>query len=287
MGSVTPAILERPSMRDTVDAFIDRGFAEMDIDAAILAEHVPIIRNGIRDMTDDPSIHHVFDEQILGQDEMGWDQEAGLIRRDDAENKFFFHYQSPPAGWPLADKECIQRFLPFIDSCATLTEKARTLAHNVARALDAHPRTSQYRHNLAKTLDGARTVTRVLRYLPLQGDRAANADAYAHMDRTFMTVHWWASAEGLLMFDREGVGHRVAEKDWGRVAIFPGKKFFGLTNGVLGMNGVHGVRDSRVERTEDRVAIVTFVHAKLSPEVVECIRNNRQAFKDAEERCAL
>jgi isopenicillin N synthase-like dioxygenase len=286
MGSDT-AVLERPSLRAVADGILARGFAEMDIDTSILAEHLPVIKRGMREMTDDPSVHDVFAQQILGQDEMGWDQEAGLVLRNDKERKFFFHYQSPPAQWPFPDQECVERFSPFLESCAVLTAKARSIVRDVARELDAHPRLSAHRYTLARALEGGRTLTRVLRYLPREGERAHNADAYAHLDRSFMTIHWWASAEGLLMFDREGVGHRVAEGAWDRIAIFPGKKFFGLTDGVQGMSGIHGVRDSRTERTEDRIAVVTFVHADLSPAAVELIHNNRQAFKDAEERCAL
>lgn len=285
MGSET-TVRERPALRSVADSILARGFAEMDIDASILAQHMPVIKNGMRDMTDDTSVHDVFTEQILGQDEMGWNQEAGLIRRDDKERKFFFHYQSPPAEWPFPDEKCIKRFSPFLESSAVLTARARSLVRQVASALDTHPHCTS-RHNLAATLDGARAVTRILRYLPLEGERMGNADAYAHLDRAFMTVHWWASVEGLMMFDREGVGHRIAETAWDRIAIFPGKKFFGLTHGMFGMSGIHGVRDSRSERTDDRIAIVTFVHANLTPKAVDLMTSSRQAFKDAEERCAL
>ncbi len=287
MGLMKTDVLDRPGLREAADAIIAKGFAEMDVEANILAEHIPIITHGMRAMTDDTSVHEVFAQQILGQDEMGWDQEAGLILRDDEERKFFFHYQSPPAEWPFPSQECAERFSPFLESCAILTTKARMLAYDTARKLDAHPRLSRHRYNLASTIENARAVTRVLRYLPLEGSRSQNADAYAHMDRSFMTIHWWASAEGLVMFDRESHSYRVAETAWDRVAIFPGKKYFGLTDGVQGMNGIHGVRDSRTERTEDRIAIVTFVHANLKPEAVELIHMNRQTFKDAEERCIL
>lgn len=277
--------LERPTLNTIADDIVQKGFAEMDVDAAILAEHMPTIKAGMRDMTNDASVYEIFAEQNLGQDEMGWNQEAGLVRRDDKENKFFFHYQSPPAEWPFPDAESARRFSPFLESCAVLTARAHSYAQSVAQRLDQHPHIEG--HNLAKALNGARAVTRVLRYLPLDGERAHNADAYAHLDRAFLTVHWWASEEGLLLFDREGLGHRVEEKAWDRVAIFPGKKFFGLTQGKLGISGIHGVRDSRKVRVDDRIAIVTFVHAQLTPEAVSLIQESRQKFKDAEERCPL
>lgn len=281
MGSTT--LLERPVLTDAARLIIADGFAEIDIDPSLIAEHVPNIKSGIRDMTNDVDTHPIFAEQVLDVDEMGWNQEAGLVRRDDKENKFFFHYQSPQAEWPFPDHEMAERFSPFLESCMKLTTRAREIAQAVARALDAEGGLPQ----LTPLLDGTRAVTRILRYLPLEGARKENADAYAHIDRAFLTVHWWASEEGLVLFDRKRVAHRVAEKSWDRVAIFPGKKFFGATGGKLGMCGIHGVRDSRAVRTDDRIAVVTFVHAKLSPEAVALIKERRHAFKEAEESCPL
>jgi len=276
------SVLERPIYHDAADTIATRGFAEIDIDPSILAEHMPIIRDGMRTMTNDASIHEIFAQQILKQDEMGWDQEAGLIYRDDAERKYFFHYQSPPAIWPFPDDATQKRFTPFLESCKALTTQARMYAQLVAFHFER-----EYGISLSRNVTDANAVTRVLRYLPLVGNRAGNADAYAHMDRAFFTIHWWASEEGLVLFDREGASHRIAEKAWDRVAIFPGKKFYGLTGGKYGMSGIHGVRDSRTERTDDRIAIVTFVHATLTPKAVDCIKDNRQAFKVAEKCCAL
>lgn len=277
----------RPSLRQVAGEILTRGFAEMDVDASILAEHIPAIRRGMRDMTNDASVHPIFAEQVLGVDEMGWKQEAGLIERNDKERKFFFHYQSPHAEWPFPDHTCSKRFAPFLESCGVLTARARAIAHDVAHMLDTQLHTAGRTYNLAQALHGSRAVTRVLRYLPLGGDRAGNADAYAHMDRAFLTIHWWASVEGLLIFDEDGVGYRIAETAWDRVAVFPGKKFFGLTQGTCGMKGIHGVRDSREKRDEDRFAIVTFVHANLTPEAVTLIHASRDTFKDAEMHCAL
>lgn len=286
MESVTLA-RGRPSLRQVAGEILTRGFAEMDVDASILAEHIPAIKRGMRDMTNDALVHPIFAEQVLGEDEMGWKQEAGLIERNDKERKFFFHYQSPPAAWPFPDAQSVKRFAPFLESCGVLTARARVIAHDVAQTLDTHLRTTGRNYNLTEALHGSRAVTRVLRYLPLEGDRAGNADAYAHMDRAFLTVHWWASVEGLLIFDEHCAAHRIAETTWDRVAVFPGKKFFGLTHGTCGMKGIHGVRDSRVTRDEDRIAIVTFVHANLAPEAVALMHASREAFKDAEMRCAL
>lgn len=274
-------------MGGIAESILTRGFAEMDVDASILAEHIPVIRRGMRDMTNDASVHPVFAEQVLGEDEMGWKQEAGLIERNDKERKFFFHYQSPPVKWPFPDHTCFKRFAPFLESCSVLTARARAIAHDVAQTLDTHLQRTGHSYNLAEALRGSRAVTRVLRYLPLEGARAGNADAYAHMDRAFLTIHWWASVEGLLIFDEHGACHRIAETAWDRVAVFPGKKFFGLTRGMCSMKGIHGVRDSRVTRNEDRIAIVTFVHANLTPEAVALMHASKDAFKDAEMRCVL
>ncbi len=277
----------RPPLQRVVEKILTRGFSEMDVDASILAEHIPAIKWGMRDMTNDASVHPIFAEQVLGEDEMGWKQEAGLIERNDKERKFFFHYQSPAAEWPFPDHTCLKRFAPFLESCGVLTARARAIANGVAQTLDTHLRTTGRNYNLAEAMRGSRAVTRVLRYLPLEGDRAGNADAYAHMDRAFLTIHWWASVEGLLIFDEHCAAHRIAEIAWDRVAVFPGKKFFGLTQGACGMKGIHGVRDSRVTRDEDRIAIVTFVHANLTPEAVALMHASREAFKDAEMHCVL
>lgn len=80
----------------------------------------------------------------------------------------------------------------------------------------------------------------------------------------------------------------MAECRWDRIALFPGKKFYGLTHGAFGDLGIHGVRDARgTGRDDDRFALVTFVHATLSEDAARLIRNRKPEFDQAEAVCTL
>jgi hypothetical protein len=261
------------------------GFAELSIDPSILAQFVPTITEGMHRMTEDPEAQAAFPEIIVSTDEMGWPREAGLVRRNDAENKFFFHHQTPEAEWP--DQEKAKEYLHFLDACKALGQEAQRIVLAVAEALDTIDCKADGK--LVDLFADANIVIRVLRYLQLGGERKGNADAYAHMDRSGFTVQFWASEIGLKIFDREQNTYRVDETAWDKVALFAGKKFHGVTHGSQGMIGVHGVRDAREGRpaTKDRYAIIAFIHPKMSDAAVAELQARMPAIKAFEQSCSL
>lgn len=261
------------------------GFAELTIDPSILAQCVPAITEGMHRMTEDPAAHAAFPEIIVSTDEMGWPREAGLIRRDDAENKFFFHHQTPEAEWP--DEEKAKEYLHFLEACKALGQEAFRIVMATAEALDAVGCGADGK--LTEMYANANIVIRVLRYLQLGAEREGNADAYAHMDRSGFTVQFWASEIGLELFDRERNTYRVDETAWDKVALFVGKKFHGITRGSQGMIGVHGVRDAREGRpsTKDRYAIIAFIHPKMSNAAVDELNARMPEIKAFEQSCVL
>jgi isopenicillin N synthase-like dioxygenase len=259
------------------------GFAELAIDPSILAQHVPSITEGMQRMTEDPAAHAAFPEIIVSVDEMGWPREAGLVRRNDAENKYFFHHQTPEAEWP--DEEKAKEYVHFLESCKALGQEAQRIVLAVAEALDTIGCGADGK--LVEMFTNANVVIRILRYLQLGEERAGNADAYAHMDRSGFTVQFWASEIGLKIFDRERNSYRVDETAWDKVALFVGKKLFGVTHGSQGMIGVHGVRDAREGRPakKDRYAIIAFIHPKMSKTAVDELQARMPDIKAFEHSC--
>lgn len=253
------------------------GFAEMSIDASFLAQHIPVILSGMRDMTDSQENRALFPMRIVDTDEIDDDQEAGLVRRkgptsnQGKENKFFFHYH--PAYEP--EKGGRKKFGEFLRSCDAINTQAKQIALAIASAIDkSHAEAGIVAPNLYNAISQAPTITRILRYLPRKD---AGADAYIHLDRGVLSPHWFATHQGLILFDRNGAPHRVDETALDKIAMFISKKFAALFADIkddtlcrskYGFGVPHGVLDPRREigmRTEDRFAVVSFVHAKLTP----------------------
>ncbi len=255
------------------------GFAEIPVDIGILAEHLPAIKEGIGRLIRDPEGQSIFPQQIIATDEMGWDQEAGLVRRSGDEEKWFFHYIADAAWLP----EAAAKYDQFLRACDALSCAARMLVVKVAGRIDAELKLPGER-SLSRAIAGGRVVTRILDYLPREG---AKPDATTHFDRSALTVHWYASHTGLVIIDRDDSEHRVAETSWTSAAVFPGKKYAGFFRGEGGVCGLHGVRDTR--RTEPgsprehRIAIVSFVHLPLSAEMVAWIGQNADVFGHLED----
>lgn len=280
-------------MTDTIvadaalDAFLRRGFAELPYDPSHLARHIPVITDGMRRLAGDELAQRLMAERTIRHDEAGWKQEAGYVKRTDEEYKEFFHHQSPPVAWP--DDPHLRAYAEFIDACGEMTRLAKAVALSFAADLEAAellPDDGEI--PLSSAIGRSNAVTRILRYPPLPAERGNHAEAYAHFDRSCMTIHWWASHEGLVIFDREGRMQRVHERAWDRIAVFPGKKFYGLTGGRFGNLGIHGVRDARgTGRSDDRFALVTFVHATLTEDAVALIHKRKGAFDAAENACPL
>ena len=268
-------------------SFLERGFIELDFDASLLAPHIPVIQDGMRRLSRDSDAQSLLAEKTIRTDEAGWKQEAGYVKRIDREYKEYFHHQSLPVAWP--DTPTTRRYADFFASCGAMTRMAKDLVMAFVAELESAEFVPESDDGpISTAVARSNAVTRILRYPPLPEERGNHAEAYAHFDRSFMTVHWWASHEGLAIFDKAGTAHRVAELHWNRVALFPGKKFFGLTQGRFGRLGIHGVRDARgTGRSDDRFALVTFVHAALSEDEARMIHDKKSEFDHAEAACVL
>jgi hypothetical protein len=277
-------------MRNIAETVLARGFSEMDINASILAEHLESLREGMRLLTSSPDMRQLFPATVVTKDEMGWDQDAGLIRRSGGETtskveeKFFFHYLSGK-NWS-SDDVGMHLFVDFINSCSIINHEAKRIALSIAQEIDAiHAGSGLPR--LVPAIEEAHVVTRILRYLERS---EGSADAFTHLDRGAITVHWWASHPGLVVFDKNGQPYRIDENAWDRIAVFVGKKFGAFFQGRYGFGTPHGVRDPRRatgHRDGDRYALVTFVHAKLPPESVEWLHARRDDMKAFEQAHAL
>lgn len=280
--------------RNIAETMLSRGFAETNIDTSILAQHIAPIRDGMRRLTSSDEALQLFPHKVIAIDEMGWDQEVGLIRRTGGvapkkiEEKFFFHY-IPRANW--SEEEMGGRdFREFVESCDAINTAAKKIALALASEIDAiHSDESAERREFAAQMKDAHCVTRVLRYLERPAEEKS-ADAFTHIDRGAITVHWWSSHPGLVVFDRNGQPHRVAENEWDKIAVFAGKKFGGFFGGRYGFGTPHGVRDPRRAtgvRDGDRFAIVSFVHVRLAPEMVEWMHARKADIKAFEDSHAL
>jgi hypothetical protein len=109
-----------------------------------------------------------------------------------------------------------------------------------------------------------------------------------HIDRNCVTIHWWSSRPGLYVFGPDGRKYSTNETAQDRIAMFPGKKFVGLTDCKYGLGTPHGVVDRmRAESLEDRFAIVTFVHSALTKEQARRTKALKLTFDLLEEKSVL
>ncbi len=257
---------------DTVAEFLGKGFTEISVDPSLLAECLPVIKDGIRRMTDDKEARESFPYTVLRKDETGEDLDAGLAIVRDDETKDYFHYCKEHT-WRL-ETNLERSFVPFLEACAALTTRAEANVQALVQSIDAMHRT-----HFAEHFRNQYVVTRILRYRRLK-EQPVVVDAHSHFDRDAITHHWWASHPGLVIFDANDQACRVDETSWDRAALFPGKKFLGLTGGAFGLTGLHGVRDSRARNSvDDRIAIITFVHCSLPPSAVQWLKARAMDLK--------
>jgi hypothetical protein len=263
-----------------VNKMLRIGYAEMSVCSSTLESNLRVIQDTMKRLTDDPELGALFPKQITASerfnDEVVWETEAGLIRRNDnaanirSEQKIFFH-SIPKIRWKRENE--ISDFAEFLKACEFLSAKASNIALELAHAYDAMQGHVDKPRSLYSAILEGTTVTRVLRY---KKTGSARAHAHTHLDRSALTIHWWASHPGLKIVGFDEEHYRVDEAALDKVAIFPGMKFAGLFP-EFGYGTLHGVRDQRtatLDESQDRYSLVSFVHAKLSPEAFILIRDN-------------
>ncbi len=267
----------------------DRGFVEFSVPD--MSHEIGVIVRGFADLlADEESVVAMsFPENSYVRDEFGEPFEFGILapktggekgdragffdtvsgRKTEDANKRRFHYLTSLIT--AVPSHLFERHFDLFAALEALNRSAMEVAIGIARALDEDnpdmPLARRYVGSLARRLEGGVAVTRLIRY----GNIAGNApDAQVHRDRGFLTVHAYASAPGLVIYDGEDRPTRIrGETDPTSVAVFTGEKFWGSTRGKLGFGAPHGVYDARRGEPqgsprEDRITIVTFVHDRLT-----------------------
>jgi hypothetical protein len=258
------------------------GFVQIPYDPTVLVTHVPRIVDGMRRMTngDDKSR---FEKRVLFVDEAGYDHDSGLIRREERERKWFYHLYARTEEDFRALGAPVSKYQDFFTSVSILNDRAFEIATTFAQLWDAtHGRSVL----LSERLDTHCVVTRVLRYLPRE---RGQPDATVHIDRSCLTVHWWSSRAGLNVFSPDKEGHQILETQHDHVCLFPGMKFAAITKGAFGSGTPHGVRDDArdQEGVEDRFAIVSFIHCRLTPKEARWLKLHKKAFDALEQTCVM
>jgi hypothetical protein len=262
-----------------------KGFAELSIDPKFLSHTIPAIKNGMERIISKDAA--AFEKFILGHDEMNWPKDSGLYRRSDDEKKWFFHYfGSSTMTHLLARGAPVNQYDTFFAALEKINEQAFMIAKKMARLYDEHGRLPSGK--LFPRMQQGSKLTRGLLYE--QTESESGADALVHLDRSCITVHWFASEPGLVVFDPDGAKHSVNELAHDTVAVFIGKKFAGATHGIYGLGTPHGVKDkTRHLRAagQKRFALVSFVHIPLTPEDVEWLHEQETAMSDLEAKSVI
>lgn len=262
------------------DAIFAQGFTEFAIEPEFLAQVVPAVKEGLTRMSDTTSHHASFQKVVLGKDEMGWEQDSGLVRRSDREKKWFFHYCGGITYSHLhASGAPVHEYDEFFRALATVNARARMYASQLAKAYDK--RFSCPSGPLAPRAEKSYCLTRALRYLKTQ--ESSEPDATVHFDRGFVTPHWVSTQSGLVLFGPDGTRREAQEKSLKHVAIFPSKKFAAVTRGKHGFGTAHGVKNKlRHQTAEDRFALVSFVHIALSANDIAWLKSVEEQMEQAE-----
>ena len=279
---------ERTRVEIPADAWthiFTNGFVEFQIEPTFLELVVPVIQEGLTRMSNNPAHHEAFKEVILNTDEMGWPQDSGLVRRSDSERKWFFHYCGDLTYSHLcASGAPVHEYENFFRALAKINARARIYAYQLAYAYDTY--FSCPSGPLAPRIKNAFCLTRALRYM--SREETESYDAGIHFDRSFITPHWISTQPGLMLFAPDGTKHEARETSYDTIAMFPSKKFAAVTRGKHGFGTAHGVKNKlRHKTTEDRFALVSFVHIPLSPEDVAWLKSVSAQMEHAEKKYVI
>jgi hypothetical protein len=272
-------------------ALKERGYAELPVDAGLLQSRITPIIAGMQRITSDSALRALFPFHPHTTDAYGneYQQEAGLKHETrKGENKYVFQYIRG-ARWALgrmgaaemdAPHETVRSFLEALDA---LEDLARTTALSLARTVDQRfGRNAPYTGSLYLRVLRGTIVLRVLRYLEVA---ALANDAIPHIDRGLLTLHIYATHEGLIVVLPNGEQVRVRECELDSITAFWGRKYMAASRGKT--RGVpHGVKYKRVGG-EDRYCIVAFIHPETIEADASWLRANDQAVKAEEGRILL
>lgn len=284
--NVAARVLPEPVPVPNFDrSLMEDGYVEFE--TSEVAADFSLIKDGMRYITNDPRFLAALPWRIHEADAYGpaYEQETGLRAPEPHKQDYKYVLQFTPDM--VMDRSVLSE--PIVRSLfaalGRIDEHAREAALHVAVALD---RRRRFPHSIATALESGRVITRVLRYLP---KRDETPDAKVHIDRSFLTVHYWSSHPGLRIFDPRGGIVPVRETSSRDIVVFPGRKFAALSRGTLGYGTPHGVRDERRKNGshggEDRYAIVSFVHPKSTVEDAAWLHAHRDEIARFEAGFAL
>lgn len=270
----------RPLHRDAATILRD-GFVEESISPTFLQPRITAIHAGMRLLTQDSSLASRFPWQVFASDAYGADynQEVGFEFKDDDEKKSKFQYASG-AFADVIESGRVEALREFFRALDDLDRAAKQLALRYAQSFDSYAERHgiEYGAPLVEKLIGGVCVTRLLCYPP--GKHTVRR-AKTHVDRCFLTPHWWGSHRGLKLHSR-GAWQGVDETALDKIAIFPGEKFAACTHGAFGTYGTpHGVWCDE-DLLEDRYAVVSFVHPRANAADCAWLREHARHIKEFE-----
>lgn len=272
--------LARHRSRETM---LRRGFVEVPMSERWLADNVDHVLKGMYLMTEDKALGEQFPWHAYTADEYGrgYEQEVGLEHKVDDEKKWKFQYMSAAYGRGETAPSALK---PFFCALHELESEALALVLALAEEFDDRNRAKSTMHKypgrLKSKLARATCVTRILRYPKWIH---ATQRAKTHIDRSFMTAHWFGTHEGLMLYTPNGAWERINETSCNNTVLFPGEKFAATTRSMLGTYGTpHGVWCDE-NLTEDRYAIVSFVHPQADNDDCAWLSQHKHLIKEFED----
>lgn len=188
------------------------------------------------------------------------------------EDKFLLHINARLVGYLFNGGADIKRYAEMLFAGIQANSSCYLLALAIAENLD---RVLPGFHFFERTKEGEHdTLTRSIIYP--YGERKGKTKARPHRDQCFITVHVKSSFPGLSILDNNQKEVPVNEATDDKVLVFPGRKFFSITKGIV-KGTLHGVMERRkgslvtprFERRiaqEDRKTLVAFIHCTVTPE---------------------
>lgn len=238
---------------------------ELSVDPVWMKDQCVAAIDGMRLVTSNPEIQALFPWHTHLDDAYGrkYEQEAGLKHEtEDGENKYVFQfihgarYAIGEMGRYTSTSFHASHISPFLSALSSIEKMARSIGLEIARRMDESLGTTRpYSGNLFDRILRGTVVLRVLQYKEVA---ASSLDAIPHIDRSVLTIHIYASHEGLVIVLPNGEKIRIKECSFDWVCAFFGRKFMAMTHNTS--NGrPHGVKYVR-KNDEDRFCIVAFIH---------------------------
>lgn len=266
----------------TVLSIAERGYAELPFDADWVTQNGEAAKSDFWRMVDGPDRDLFRFAQATEANDKGLFEKRGETKaslsaleasegRTAYDSKFYFHCDQQTEDTLRRQGAPIDRYRGMFDACTAFNAMASRFAFEVGSGLDRINETEtdparRYERSFRNRFLGARTVTRLLRYMP-QGQ--SDPLASLHRDRCAITVHWLSSHPGLVVFGPDKRPVPTHDTDPSKVLIFLGEKAWTAMRGKHGTGVLHGASNipGAVPSRENRFVAVTFVHCRLDADL--------------------